>query len=113
VADLALWYMGEPESVFGRVATLDKRIDVDDTGAMLLRFRSGALGVIEASWASRPALSAIEIYGTALKSRSAGAPPARARAYLDEGRLLVLELMGHLVSYYRDRPPEPGRGPVA
>ncbi len=65
VADLALWYMGEPESVFGRVATLDKRIDVDDTGAMLLRFRSGALGVIEASWASRPALSAIEIYGTA------------------------------------------------
>lgn len=54
----------------------------------------------------------IEVYGTALKSRSAGAIAARARAYLDEGRLLVLELMGHLVAYYRDRPPEPGRPPA-
>jgi CheY-like chemotaxis protein len=53
----------------------------------------------------------IEVYGTALKSRSAGALAARARAYLDEGRLLVLELMGHLVSYYRDPPAEGGRRP--
>lgn len=46
----------------------------------------------------------IDLYGTALTSRSAGAPAVKARAYLDEGRLLVLELMGHLVSYYRDPP---------
>ncbi len=65
VADLALWYLGEPESVSGRVATLSKQIEVEDTGVMLLRFRSGALGVIEASWASQPALSAIELYGSA------------------------------------------------
>lgn len=44
----------------------------------------------------------IDLYGDALKARSAGVVAARARAYLDEGRLLVLELMGHLVSYYRD-----------
>jgi predicted dehydrogenase len=29
-----------------------------------LRFRSGALGVLEASWSSTPGLSAIEIYGS-------------------------------------------------
>lgn len=45
----------------------------------------------------------VEVYGAALKARSAGAIAARARAYLEEGRLLVLELMGHLVSYYRGR----------
>ncbi len=64
VADLAIWYMGEVESVSGQVATLAKEIEVDDTGAMILRFKSGAVGVVEASWSSLPPLSAIEIYGT-------------------------------------------------
>ena len=64
VADLAIWYMGAIESVSGRVATLAKQIEVDDTGAMILHFKSGAVGVVEASWSSVPPLSAIEIYGT-------------------------------------------------
>jgi len=64
VADLAIWYLGEVDSVVGRVATLGKQIEVDDTGAMIMNFRSGALGVIEASWSSRPGLSAIEVYGS-------------------------------------------------
>ncbi len=46
----------------------------------------------------------VELYGDVLKARSAGVVAALARAYLDEGRLLVLEMMGHLVSYYRDHP---------
>jgi predicted dehydrogenase len=65
VADLALWYLGEVASVSGYSATISKPIDVDDTGVMLLRFRSGALGVVEASWASQPGLSGLEIYGSA------------------------------------------------
>ena len=64
VADLAIWYMGEIESVSGQVGTLAKQIEVDDTGAMIMRFKSGAIGVVEASWSSMPALSAIEIYGS-------------------------------------------------
>ncbi len=112
-----LLHQGQPE-VFGElVARCEHLLDLaleqqqyrvrHDIGAALREVgdRLGALGA--------GPRDVIEIYGTALKSRSAGAPPARARAYLDEGRLLVLELMGHLVSYYRDRPPEPGRGPVA
>ena len=64
VADLAIWYLGAVSSVSGEVATLGKDIEVDDTGAMLLKFASGAIGVVEASWSSRPPLSAIEIYGS-------------------------------------------------
>lgn len=64
VADLAIWFMGEVDSVSGQVGTLAKQIEVDDTGAMVLHFRSGAIGVVEASWSSRPPLSAIEIYGS-------------------------------------------------
>jgi UDP-N-acetylglucosamine 3-dehydrogenase len=65
VADLAIWFMGEVESVSGAIATLGKQIEVEDTGAMVMRFRSGTLGIIEASWSSTPGLSAIEIYGSA------------------------------------------------
>ncbi len=64
IADLARWYLGEVASVSGRLATLAKSAEVEDNGAMLLNFRSGAIGVIEASWTSRPPLSAIEIYGS-------------------------------------------------
>jgi predicted dehydrogenase len=63
VADLAIWIMGEVDSVSGQVGILAKQIEVEDTGAMILHFKSGAIGVIEASWSSMPPLSAIEIYG--------------------------------------------------
>ncbi len=63
-ADLAIWFMGEIDSVSGQVGTLAKKIEVDDTGAMILHFKSGAIGVVEASWSSMPPLSAIEIYGS-------------------------------------------------
>ncbi len=64
IADLAIWYLGAIESVDGQIATLGKQIDVEDTGVAILRFSSGALGVLEASWSSTPGLSAIEIYGS-------------------------------------------------
>lgn len=43
----------------------------------------------------------IDLHASALKSKTAGMPPQKDRAYVQEGRLLVLELMGHLVSYFR------------
>jgi predicted dehydrogenase len=57
-------FMGEVESVSGQVATLGKNIGVEDNCAALLKFRSGAIGIIKASWTSRPPLSATEIYGS-------------------------------------------------
>jgi len=64
VVDLAIWIMGEVDSVSGQVGILAKQIEVDDTGAMILQFKSGAIGVVEASWSSMPPLSAIEIYAS-------------------------------------------------
>ncbi|CAN5429072.1 hypothetical protein BH10PLA2_BH10PLA2_33310 [soil metagenome] len=43
----------------------------------------------------------IDIYSSALKRKTSNASALRAKGYVEEGRLLVLELMGHLVSYYR------------
>ncbi len=66
VADLAIWMIGEIGAVMGRVGTIrrDIEVEVEDHGAMIVEFRSGATGVIEASWNSRPGLSSLEIYGT-------------------------------------------------
>jgi hypothetical protein len=44
----------------------------------------------------------IDIHTAAMKRIFDGAPPAKTKAYMEEGRILVLELMGYLVSYYRN-----------
>jgi DNA-binding response OmpR family regulator len=43
----------------------------------------------------------VELHTAALKQRIAVAAPAKAQAYIDEARIMVLELMGYLVAYYR------------
>ncbi len=43
----------------------------------------------------------VELHTAALKQRIAGLPPLKAQAYIDEARVMVLELMGYLVAYYR------------
>jgi len=52
--DLLQWFMGPVESVQCQIATRLLDIEVEDTAAALLRFRSGALGVYEATVAARP-----------------------------------------------------------
>jgi CheY-like chemotaxis protein len=55
----------------------------------------------------------VEIHAAAMRGRQAEAGPQRMRLYVAEGRVRVLELMGHLVTYYRHlsqrgRTPTPG-----
>lgn len=52
--DLLLWCLGEPESVFAKTSTRLVNIEAEDTGVAIIRFRSGALGIIEATTATRP-----------------------------------------------------------
>ncbi|MBX9928769.1 MAG: Gfo/Idh/MocA family oxidoreductase [Gemmatimonadaceae bacterium] len=47
--DLIQWLVGPVESVIAKTATMARRIEAEDTGAAVLRFRSGAIGVIEVS----------------------------------------------------------------
>jgi predicted dehydrogenase len=47
--DLLRWMMGEPESLGAFTATQFRPIEAEDVGVAAIRFRSGALAVIEAS----------------------------------------------------------------
>jgi len=52
--DLLEWMMGDVESVFAKSATQLVKIEAEDTGVVVLKFMNGALGVIEATTATRP-----------------------------------------------------------
>jgi predicted dehydrogenase len=52
--DLLEWMMGDVESVFAMATTALVDIESEDTAVVALRFRNGALGVIEATTAVRP-----------------------------------------------------------
>ncbi|MHB0952133.1 MAG: Gfo/Idh/MocA family protein [Allorhizobium sp.] len=52
--DLLEWMMGDVESVFAKSMTALVDIEAEDTAVVLLKFKSGALGLIEATTATRP-----------------------------------------------------------
>lgn len=52
--DLLEWMMGDVESVYAKSITALVDIETEDTAVVVLKFRSGALGVIEATTAARP-----------------------------------------------------------
>jgi UDP-N-acetyl-2-amino-2-deoxyglucuronate dehydrogenase len=52
--DLIQWLVGPVESVTAKTATLARRIETEDTGAAVLRFRSGAIGVIQVTMLTYP-----------------------------------------------------------
>jgi len=52
--DLLSWMMGDVESVFAKSSTALVDIETEDTAAVIVRFRNGALGIIEATTATRP-----------------------------------------------------------
>jgi len=45
----------------------------------------------------------VELHSEVLKQKSRSAPPARMRGYLEEGHLLLVELLGHLAAWYRNQ----------
>jgi UDP-N-acetyl-2-amino-2-deoxyglucuronate dehydrogenase len=52
--DLLQWMMGDVESVFAKSTKALVNIEAEDTGVVILKFKNGALGVIEATTATRP-----------------------------------------------------------
>ena len=52
--DLIQWLVGPVESVIAKTATQARRIEAEDSGVAVLRFRSGALGVIEVNVLTYP-----------------------------------------------------------
>lgn len=52
--DMIQWLVGPVESVSAKTATLARRIETEDSGVAVLRFRNGALGVIEVTMLTYP-----------------------------------------------------------
>jgi len=64
--DLLYWFMGDVQEVCGLTSTLaHERIEVEDVGNAIVRFKNGALGTLEASTSVFPGLlKKTEIHGT-------------------------------------------------
>lgn len=52
--DMLEWMMGDVDSVFAMGATALVKIEAEDTATVALRFKNGALGLVEATTATRP-----------------------------------------------------------
>jgi UDP-N-acetyl-2-amino-2-deoxyglucuronate dehydrogenase len=52
--DMLEWMMGDVESVFAKMTTALADVETEDTAIVTLKFTSGALGIIEATTATRP-----------------------------------------------------------
>ena len=52
--DLLEWMMGSVDSVYAKSVTANVEIETEDTAVVILKFKNGALGVIEATTATRP-----------------------------------------------------------
>lgn len=52
--DLLEWMMGDVESVFAKSRTALVDIEAEDTAIVTVKFKNGALGIIEATTATRP-----------------------------------------------------------
>lgn len=62
--DLLQWYMGPVASIYAVTDTLMHTIEVEDVAAAILRFKNGAIGVIEGSTSATPGLDwRIELHG--------------------------------------------------
>ncbi len=63
--DLLQYLAGEITSVFGMCATLAREIEMEDTAACTVRFKNGAMGVIEAASSVSPGQDTmISLHGT-------------------------------------------------
>ncbi|MDC9727369.1 MAG: Gfo/Idh/MocA family oxidoreductase [Candidatus Thioglobus sp.] len=52
--DMLEWMMGDVESVFAKMTTALADVETEDTAIVALKFKNGALGIIEATTATRP-----------------------------------------------------------
>jgi PAS domain S-box-containing protein len=104
-AELVGHYAGLLEMALER-----REYKVDHSPSEQLRAMGDRLGFLRAG-----PRDVVSVYSAALKEKSAGAAAPKAHAYVEEGRLMALELMGHLVTYYRLRSPPaaPGGGGAA
>jgi|GEM_PF-1067238 len=57
--------VGEPVAVTAQVATFTPEVTVEDSVVVLLRAASGAVGILQSSWATPPGGASLSVHGTA------------------------------------------------
>ena len=63
--DLLIWIMGQPKYLWAQMGTFTHNIEVEDLAVATIRFRNGAIGVIQGSTSIYPGLpTRLEIHGT-------------------------------------------------
>lgn len=78
------------------LALEQRQYKVEHNVSEQLRAMSDLLGFLNAG-----PRDVVEIHGEALRRKIRAASRPRAKAMIEEGRLMVLELMGYLVAFYR------------
>ncbi len=63
--DLFRYLCGEVADVTGKLRITNPGLEVEDTAALLLEAKSGAIGVVETCWTSPGGRNVLELYGTA------------------------------------------------
>ena len=106
--DLLVWMLGEPDYLWAQIDTVAHNIEVEDLAAAVIRFKNGAIGVIEGSTATYPGFpTRLEIHGTEGAILIEGETVKFAEA---EGKKLKIEeeKTGKLASWARPElvPPE-------
>ena len=72
--DSLMWLMGEPASLVADAATVKMDIEVEDTSAAIVRFRSGAMAQIVVTINAQNNRSRLEIFGDELQAVSSESP---------------------------------------
>ena len=72
--DTLMWLMGEPASLVADAATVKMDIQVEDTSAAIVRFRSGAMAQIAVTINAQDNRSRLEIFGDELQGVSSESP---------------------------------------
>lgn len=108
--DLLQWIMGPVVSVYAQAAVVGQEVNVENTGAVVLRFQSGAIGLVEASTAVRPASAgtSISLFGSKGSAVIGGARLDEIKQWLFEtepGKEILLPEAASDISHvplYRD-----------
>jgi len=72
--DALIWILGDIASVSADLGALKYNIEIEDTGSIILRFKNGALGAVNATVNAHHQRSHLEIIGTKLEAISSDDP---------------------------------------
>jgi predicted dehydrogenase len=122
--DMFQWFMGEVTEVFGRWANLTHPyIEVEDNAAVVLRFTSGALGVLTGTTSARLSHTRITVHGSNGASIGVIEEPEGAVGYNDvwtvpgEEHVVAESLAAHIAAgeyiYHAGNPDPPHYWPTA